>query len=420
MREQGDILQSWESDVHDRFRLTGERKLANIGMPGIPSMQRIKALRRRSSASPRYDSMSIDPTKPLPLYLQIADDIRSQIHTRRFRVGDQIGSHASLSSEYGVSVITIKKALENLVREGFLFARVGKGTYVARRQTNGDLSQPSTIGLVLRDLQSPFFSLIAHGVEEAAYEARLNVMFTNSRGRVEREEAQIRHFRDSGVSGIIIASMTHKYDATPAIRRLRKEDFPFVMVSYIGDEDIPFVGTDHEYGAYLATNHLISMGHERIGYINGEKGNLVGELRRKGYERALREHGRKIQSSDLFRLSRKGEQHDYESGYEIGKRLSASGKRPDALFVYNDLSALGCMDALLDRGIRVPNDMAIVGFDDIERGRFAKVPLTTIQQPTAEIGRKAVEVLARMLSDKKTQTRTILRPRLIVRESCGR
>ncbi|MBM4169006.1 MAG: substrate-binding domain-containing protein [Ignavibacteria bacterium] len=363
--------------------------------------------------------MPVDPTKPLPLYIQVAEDIRSQIEERRLRVGDQIGSHASLSEHYGVSIITIKKALENLVHEGLLFTRVGKGSYVAREHNDGRYSRAITIGLVLRNLQSPFFSLIAQGVEEAAFEAGMNVMLSNSRGRIDREEGQIRHFKKCGVSGMIIASMTHKYHATPLIRRLKNERFPFVMVSYVADDDIPFVGTDHELGGYLAAKHLIGLGYKRIGYIDGERGNLVGALRRKGYEKAFREHRKTIDRSLVFALGHKGEQYDYESGFEIGRSICAKREKPDALFVYNDLSALGCMDALLRHGLRVPDDIAIVGFDDIERGEYATVPLTTIQQPRTEIGKKAVAVLEQMIDGKKTALRTVLRPKLIVRESCG-
>ena len=100
------------------------------------------------------------------------------------------------------------------------------------------------------------------------------------------------------------------------------EGYPFVMVSYIADEDVPFVGSDHEQGGFLATEALVKQGYQKIGYINGEPGNMVGELRRHGYERALKAHGRRVDRHLQFHLRMRGEKHDYQSGYEIGKEIS--------------------------------------------------------------------------------------------------
>jgi DNA-binding LacI/PurR family transcriptional regulator len=364
--------------------------------------------------------MGVDFNTPTPLYRQIAEDIKAKIASGQKKGGDQLGSQQELAREYGVSLITVKKALADLIHEGVLFSRVGKGTYVAARKRAAiDLSKHKTIGLVLRDLKSPFFSLILHSVEEKASERGYNLLLSNSRDRLDKEESQIRHFRQIGVSGLIIASMSRIYRATTTIRKLHHENFPYVFVSYMEDEDIFYVGTDHEYGACLATKHLIKLGYNKIGYISGEEGNLLSELRKKGFLRALQQHGKSFEGSLVFRSSSKGEKDDYRSGYEIGQRFPKLAKRPDAVFAYKDLAALGFQQAILDQGLQVPEDVAIVGFDDIERGQYAPVPLTTIHQPTAEIGAIAVETLIKRIEGKEATTRTILKPKLVVRESCG-
>ncbi|MDZ7355155.1 MAG: GntR family transcriptional regulator [candidate division KSB1 bacterium] len=364
--------------------------------------------------------MGIDFNTPTPLYRQIADDIKARIASGQMKVGDQLGSQQELAREYSVSLITVKKALADLIHEGVLFSRVGKGTYVAaRKRVAIDLSRHKTIGLVLRDLKSPFFSLILHSVEEKASEKGYNLLLSNSGDRLDKEESQIRHFRQIGVSGLIIASMSRIYRATNSIRKLHQENFPYVFVSYMEDEDIFYVGTDHEYGAHLATEHLIKLGHYRIGYISCEEGNLLSELRKKGYLRALQQYGKPFEESLVFRSSSKGEGDDYQSGYEIGLRFLALAQKPDAVFAYKDLAALGFQQALLDHGLKVPHDVAIVGFDDIESGQYAPVPLTTIHQPTAEIGAIAVETLIKRIEGKEANIRTILKPTLVVRESCG-
>ena len=223
--------------------------------------------------------MSIDIQNSAPLYLQIVDDIKSKVASKELKVGDQLGSHAELSSTYGVSLITVKKALGTLIHEGVVFSRVGKGTYVARPPFDGHRQENPTIGLVLQDMRSPFFSRVMHSVEDAAYELGYHVLLSNSSGKAEKEDGQIARFRAFGVKGLIIASMSHKYHATPTIRRLLHDGFPFVMVSYIADEEIPFVGSDHQLGGYMATEYLIKLGYKTIGYVNGETGNLVGDLR---------------------------------------------------------------------------------------------------------------------------------------------
>ena len=364
--------------------------------------------------------MPIDVQDSTPLYLQIVDDLKSKIASKELKTGDQLGSQAELSATYGVSLITVKKALATLSNDGIIFSRVGKGSFVSQPSVDAHHHEHPTIGLVIRDIRSPFFSRVMHSVEDAAYELGYHVLISNSSGKAEKEEAQIARFREFGINGMIIASMSHKYYATPTIRKMLHQGFPFVMVSYIADEDVPFVGSDHEQGGYLATEYLVKQGYQRIGFINGEPGNSVGELRRLGYEKALKAHGRRLDRRLQFHLRMRGEKHDYRSGYEIGKKFRALSVKPDAVFVYNDLSALGFEEAILKQGLRIPDDVAIVGFDDIERGEYASVPLTTVRQPTTMIGKEAVSILLKLMQGKKTNIRRVLNTKLMIRASSGR
>ncbi|MCC6396350.1 MAG: GntR family transcriptional regulator, partial [Bacteroidetes bacterium] len=286
--------------------------------------------------------MPVDLKKPAPLYLQIAEDISSKIASGALCIGAQLGSQQELSREYRVSLMTVKKALAHLTHQGWIYSRVGKGSFVASRAPVPQAVIHRSIGIVLENLQSAFFSLIVQAVEEAAYRQGYNVLLSNSSGQPEKEERQIRHFRRIGVSGLIIASLRHVYHATPTIQALHREGFPFVMVSYMEDRDIPFVGTDHEQGGYMAARHLLSRGYKRIGYVNAERGNLVGELRKNGFLRALRESGLDLDARFHFRIRVHGVRDYFQGGYEIGQRLARSGgQKPEALFIYNDSAALG-------------------------------------------------------------------------------
>jgi len=170
---------------------------------------------------------------------------------------------------------------------------------------------------------------------------------------------------------------------------------------------------------YIATEHLIKCGYKRIGYINGEEGNQVGELRRIGSEKALKNYGLRQYQNDIYCLRHRGEAYDYQSGYEIGEKFVLQNDRAEVFFIYNDLAALGFQRAVLDHGLNVPGGVAIVGFDDIKRGVTAPVALTTIHQPTDEIGRLAVITLIEKINGQSVKTRQILKPSLVIRESCG-
>ena len=155
--------------------------------------------------------MSIDFENPTPLYLQIASDIREKIDTNVLTVGEKIPSQSELSQSYGVSLMTVKKALSELVNQKYLYSRTGKGTYVAdiNKSKQLDLEKSKSIGVVLKDLSSPFFSLIIKGVEAAAYKNEYNLLVSHTADKMEKEEKQVEHFRNIGVKGLIIASMLH-------------------------------------------------------------------------------------------------------------------------------------------------------------------------------------------------------------------
>ena len=133
----------------------------------------------------------------------------------------------------------------------------------------------------------------------------------------------------------------------------------------------------------------------------------------------MKQHGKVFDEQCEFFLDLRGEWHDYESGYGIGKRFLELSDPPSAMFIYNDLAALGFQKAILDAGLRIPQDVAIVGFDNIKQGITTAVPLSTIHQPTEEIGQMAVDMLYKTLRGESTENRVILKPRLVVRESCG-
>jgi DNA-binding LacI/PurR family transcriptional regulator len=162
---------------------------------------------------------------------------------------------------------------------------------------------------------------------------------------------------------------------------------------------------------------LINLGYRKIGYLNSEHGNLLGEARKTGYIKALSQNGIQYNEKYIFELERCGEYFDYDSGYREGVEYSKLNNRPEAVFAYNDLSAIGFEKGVLDQGLNVPKDVSIVGFDDIKRCITAPVQLTTVHQPIAEIGAVSVETLLKKIKGDKVNCRRIFKPSLVERES---
>ena len=363
--------------------------------------------------------MSIDIRNPKPLYQQIAVDLRDQISKGKLKIGDRIGSHQDLALRFDVSLITIRKARDLLIREGVLYTRVGKGTYVEKQSVQSTISKHNTIGFVLRDLDSQFFSRILSSVEKKISKKGYNLLLSSNANQIEKEDGQIHHFLEMGVNGLIIVSLSSHYHAPPIIKQLEKDEFPYVVVSYVADENICHIGTDQIHGAFMATEYLIQLGHKKIGYISSARGSLLGEVRKKGFMMALDQYDIPFCEEYVCYLKQSGEHFDYDSGYEIGVNFAKLNDKPEAVFVFNDLAGIGFEKGLLDQGLKVPEDVSIIGFDNIKRCITAPVQLTTVHQPIDEIGSLSVETLLKKIKGQKVKCRQVLKPRLVIRESCG-
>ncbi len=359
--------------------------------------------------------MKIDLKKSVPLYQQIVQDLRKKISSQQIMIGDCLGSQQEIADQYQVSLITARKAMAILIEEGILVGQVGRGMYVAGMGKEKSPADHKTIGLVLSDMQEPFFSRVVCSIEAKASEYGYTMMIANSAEIVEREERQIERFLHMRVPGLIIAAIGHQHHGMEAVYELKKTGFPFVMISYLEDQDLYYVGTDHERGAFMATEHLIHIGYKEIGYISAAADDVLGAVRCRGYRRALEQYGLFFDQQFVYYL----ESNTYSSGYEIGRRFMKTKKKPRALFIFDDISALGFERALLDHGWQIPEQVAIVGFDNIEASAGSLVPLTTIHQPTHEIGCLAFDTLLKRIQGSPAPLRSILEPRLIVRQSCG-
>ncbi|MDQ7850245.1 MAG: LacI family DNA-binding transcriptional regulator [Armatimonadota bacterium] len=307
-------------------------------------------------------------------------------------------------SPHKVHPVTRRRVLRAVAHLGYYPNAVAQGL---RRGTT------RTIALIVPDISNPFFPAVARGVEDVARRHGYALVLGNTDGDAARERAYLEILRKRWVDGVLFASASG--DARP-LRMLRAGGVPAVLIAREAtDGEIDTVLVDSFAGMRLATAHLLRLGHRRIAYIGGPRGLPVARERLRGYRQALRDQGicpdpRLVVAGD-FRV---------EGGRTAVRRLLARRSTFTALAAANDLMAIGAMEALRAAGRRIPDDVAVVGFDDIPFAAFVDPPLTTVAQPTYRLGALAMErLLALMRGEAGAPRRMVLKPQLVVRRSCG-
>jgi LacI family transcriptional regulator len=282
----------------------------------------------------------------------------------------------------------------------------------AARQLRAGRSR--TIGLVVLDVGNPFFTDLAAGVEASAGKAGLSVVLCNSNDDEDRERHYLSLLQEQRAFGILITPVGH--DA-PAIDAVRRSGVPIVLVDRGSTRRECSVSVNDQVGGELAVSHLISQGHKRICFVGGPLSiNQVSE-RLAGARAAL--HAARLPPSALTVIETP--RLDVASGRATGEQIRTmpARRRPTAVFCANDLLALGLLQDMTRRRVAVPGELAIVGYDDIEFAGAAAVPLTSIRQPRAQLGRAAMELLFEEATEPAghQHRQVVFEPELVVRES---
>jgi len=329
-----------------------------------------------------------------------------------------------IAKDLGVSLITISKVLRNHpdigeeTRERVL-ARVKELDYrpnfAARSLVTG---RSYLVGLVVPDLLHPFFAEIAKSLSEVLRQGGYYLIVSSSDEDPDLEEVEINHLLARRLDALIIASCRTTVDVFFHVER---QNTPYVLI----DRCLPglsanFVGVDDESVGMLATKHLIDIGCKTIAHICGPKIS-PGIRRMEGYKRALAQAGMKI-IDDYIVTERTGDVGTKQGGAEAMRQLLSLDPRPDGLFCFNDPLAMGAMNYALDHGVRIPEDLAVVGCGNLHYDDSLRVPLSSIDQHSRKLGEEAARIALGILNLKvppKPQT-LVLQPELVVRKSTQR
>ncbi|QAV26188.1 LacI family transcriptional regulator [Neobacillus thermocopriae] len=271
--------------------------------------------------------------------------------------------------------------------------------------------ETKTILVVVPDITNTFFSKILRGIERVAIENDYEVLLGDTGNDVERERGYLDILRQKKADGMIL--LTARLES-----HLLEEmagEFPVVLAcEYLEGSTIPTVSIDNISSARKATEYLINLGHRRIGFISGPLNVILSRDRLKGFRQAMAQHNIPIESF----LVQEGD-FSFESGYNMMMKFLALDQPPTAVFAANDEMAIGAIKAIKSKGLHVPDDISVVGFDDIKFASIYEPALTTISQPMFEIGKKAMELLIKLINkDQLEKNQYILEDRLVIRETC--
>lgn len=287
--------------------------------------------------------------------------------------------------------------------------------YVPNQQARMLTGAPSeVIGLVVLDVESPFYMAAAHAVERGVRESGHAIMLCTSEGDLEREEALLRMLAAQGVRGAMLAPATPDADADRY--RSLPRSLPVVLLDFDGGGTHCSVSVDNLLGGRLAARHLVALGHERIAFVGGPAHIRQFSERADGVRAELRDAARDP-GADLVEVAASG--IGIRDGQEAAELLLRDGTMPSAVVCGNDMLAFGVYRALVGAGARVPEDVSVIGYDDIDVAKDWIVPLTTIRQPIAELGQSAADLLLEhSAGDPEHRHRqVVLRPELVVRRS---
>jgi LacI family transcriptional regulator len=324
-----------------------------------------------------------------------------------------------IAERASVSVMTVSKALRDepdvsaatKVRIKALAQEMG---YVPDSTAQGLRTRTTKLfGLVIPSTSDPVYARIILAIEERAHDLGYDLMLTHTLNSIEREEACVRRLLSRRVDGIFITPVYRMEPEARFYQELFARQTPTVVLGSSAKFCGQFLNiqVDDLLGSYTATRHLLTLGHKRIAYLVGPPAAPWAQERFEGYRRALREAGSDVDDRLVFQAG-----STVEDGVTAALQMLNESCHPTAVQAANDLVAIGCADTLLNQGIKIPQDLSIIGFGNILAGEFFRVPLTTISQPKFRLGTAAMDAMMQILRGQRVDSKR-LPAELIVRAS---
>jgi GntR family transcriptional regulator, arabinose operon transcriptional repressor len=371
------------------------------------------------------DDGSFDPEPTA--HRRISDEIAARIESGQYQTGARLPSEPRLATEFGVSRGTLRQALASLRQGGYLDSIAGRGTFVRGPRPRVPESRRRVVGLIVPSVTRPALPEVLMAIEDELHGRGYSLLVGTSGNTLEQEKGRVHRILGEGVSGLIVLPIDGRPDPV-LYRQLLDEGFPVVLIDrHIVGLSIDAVLPDNVGGAFVAVSHLIELGHRRIAFISSDNLTTTSVLERlQGYQQALRASDIPVEPELIFArlpaIPPDGTDEDrvIQSNARRIARFLSSRPLPTAVFALHDRIAISVIEASAELGLRVPDDLAIVGFDDDPLAQKLRVPLTTIAQPRDQIGRTAARMIADRIEGRRIETARIVLPtQLVIRRSSG-
>lgn len=338
--------------------------------------------------------MRIDADKPIPKYLQLKDIIIQYFENERYVADQKIPSENELVERFQVSRNTVRQALGELNDEGFIYKKQGLGTFFSGLGGMQKLSY--LIGVISPRISYYIYPQIIHGIDEVAHQKRYNIVLGNSYADYEKEVVCLEQLLEKHIDGLLfepVGGFEH-FEDSPIFRILNDLTIPFVFMDWwFDDPNLSCVAVDDVEGGFRATQYLIQAGHCRIACLYPDD-KLPGKRRYQGYRKALEQYGLPCDEALIHTTTSQGWDMLNVIEENVRQLLTLGAEaRPTAIFLFNDDGALRAYNAIRDAGLRVPEDISLIGFDNAEQAASAEVPLTTMNHPKHKVGAWAAEIL---------------------------
>jgi len=300
----------------------------------------------------------------------------------------------------------------NTTRERIKKKAVEMGYIYNRRAASLRTSRSGIIGVVVHDIMNPFFAEILKAIEEELGNSRRTFLLCNHHDDIAIQTGFIDTLLQFGADGVILSPAIGTTSAE--IDAIEKNGLPVVMIArWVEDDHVPVFRGDDRQGIFIATRHLIDLGHRDIAFIGGRRETSTGRDRREGYLQAMREAG--IEPDPALQI---GSEATRKAGYDSVRGMFEAGMRPTGIVCFNDLVAIGVMSGLRSIGREPGRDIAVTGYDDISEAEIAAPALTTVWNGQQEAGRLAARAMIAMLSGQGVpREKVLIAPQLRVRES---
>lgn len=321
----------------------------------------------------------------------------------------------------GVSIATVSRVFNNSplvsekARQKVLKAAEELGYKPSMPARSLAMKKTNTIGLIVPDISNPYYAEVVRGIEDVCNIYKYNITLCNADNKREKEFQYIEMLRSLWVDGIIFHC---DYFSEEHYEMFKNNHIDVVLAGRTTNYNVPYVGIDNFKAAYDAVNYLISLGHKRIGIIHGPLDEMKETIdsvdRLKGYKQALIDNGLPICNEFIKEANFK-----YKSGYNAAVEMIKSDMRPTAIFAISDIMAMGAINAVFDSGLSCPEDISVMGFDNIDLSEATRPSLTTVSQPMYEIGAVAARILIKILNREEIDnSQVILKHKIVVRNSC--